>query len=1028
MRELIVSLGIAFSAAAGLAQTPSSATPEPAARAAVMARAQAARGDWLSKSVANKGPVIMVTHPDFGYGQPVAGVAVDNVACTSAPKVDLPEPQYDQDGSHAVAIGYCVQGKVRVDISFPGGGYAPSQVATITGGGASGATGRLILLGTANPADPTGVNDSSAPIENAVDYAVRLGTAVEGYPAVRVPAGTYRVTEGIRVPTVIDFGGDSRASTTLNVGPGPQDLLFYYNAPSLTSYALGNFTGAVHDLVLQGPGHTHFGSLLTISNGIGLHFHDLSIQNSGGSGIHISGLSERLTFDDVFINDVRWPGYGGGNETHFHKLILWSPGVTDNNAYYYGPNAVGGVANGYVGGVFTGGSLEGLACDGRGHCTLTERGHNGVAPLPAGGWFQVSGVGDLTAANGVFQAAAVANNRPAAGEFQVTYDVVSSSNTVSPFYYDAGAHIKLRSPVTSRPSGESSGLAGASFTIAEFPVPYGSFNPNGEDYRFEDGSIKTVAFSGGIQAYQLGVGTFEGMYVEAAQPSLSSSFTNGGWQPFTYLSSSLSSASTCSGAAWCAVKDAADPAENWFPNYSSSTQYTDLTNMAGDMEIMPPDYNPAVSSPSAFVAGVNRNQFEVVQGVFAADGNLYIERRNLAGLGGVMTPISWPAGSIVGWVNATGTLTNGGSHVEVANNHLNSQYPLPKGWTAECNDNGPNICASMILGVSPDYVVTYPLGTPGQRTIGGAVTLDGYDLEGFCNDATHAGNDCIKVQGRGFVFEAGGAYQMSYTAAPAALANGVTQGNAGSYYTTKAGVIPIYYPSTGWYSSVSVVDNDSRAVVIAPQSKEPYNGWAEVMLQGQTGEGGQSTLPNGATPGYGFGYGHQYTTADCWYDTPSASQKTVNERFCFKGGPKFTGTDLGFEHDLWNPATQRWVTAFSCHADSADPTRDDCTVGGTLTAASYSGGTYTANVRPGLGVPAGSCKTLGVAVGGFPANLSGHGVVPVSVPNPTVVPGGLVALAPYGVTLTSTGANLVFCDSGSAPGNAPAGNYNFKVF
>lgn len=1022
MRELIAALGLLFSTAGGLAQ---------AAPQTVVHPDDAARRDWFRANVATKGPVVMVTHPDFGFGQPVQAIEVTNDRCTSAPAIAIPSPAHSEDGSQATAIGYCVDGRVRVDITFPGGGYDPSQVASITGGGTAGSSGRLVLLGTANPADPTGAHDSAAAIENAVDYAVRLGSSGEGYPAVRVPAGSYKVTAGLRIPGIIDFGGDSTASSALTVGTGPQDLIYYYLCETCTSFAVGDNTGGVHNLTLQGSGHRSIGTLLAIEGNVGNHFHDLSLQNSGGIGIHIIG-TERFGFDDIYISNVRWPGLGGGNETHIRKLIIWGPGFSDSGSYQYGPNTVNGVATGYLGGEFTGGTLTRLTCDGRGECTLTEAGHKGIAPFAVGAWFQISGVADLTAANGVFQAAAVANHSPAAGDFQVTFKVVSSSNQVSPFYYDSSANIQIRDPISATPTGSSAGLSAAKFTIADFPVPYQAWNVGGgaENIAFENGSIKTTAYAGCFGGYQLGVGQFAGFYCEAAQPSLSPSFTNGGWQPFTYTSAAFpASATGCSLAAYCSITAAFDPAHNWFINYSSSTQYVDLAPARDYLQIMPPDYDPSSTAPSRSVTGVNRNQFEVIQGVFASDGRLYISGRTLAGFGGISSPATWPAGSILGWINSTHTLSNGASHLVLANNHLNSQFPLPTGWTAECNDNGPNICASVVLGVTPDYVVTFPAGTKGQTIIGGGVTIDGYNLEGYCNDTNRIGNECIKVQGGGAVWLGGGASTLNFTAAAGAIANGVTQGSTGTYYATKAGIIPVYYPSTRTYSAVNARDNDSDAMVIVPRpTTTPYSGWAESTILGQTGEGGASVLPLGATPGYHDGFGHQYTTADCWYDTPSASQTTVNERFCFKGGPGFTGSSLGFEHDLWNPATQRWVTAFSCHADPSDPTRDDCMVAGALAAGSYSGDTYMATVAAGQTIAAGSCKAIAVAIAGFPTNLAGHGVVPVSVPNPTVLPGGLVALAPYGLSLTSTGARLTFCDWGSAAGNAPAGSYSFKVF
>src|SRR5580698_5346458 len=113
----------------------------------------------------------------------------------------------------------------------------------------------------------------------------------------------------------------------------------------------------------------------------------------------------------------------------------------------------------------------------------------------------------------------------------------------------------------------------------------------------------------------------------------------------------------------------------WMANTAGNVQ--DISSYGSNLYIYPPDYSPSSSSPSAYVTGVNQNQYETVVGAFTS-GMLYILSRS--GISG--TYPSWPAGS---YVQNLGTNTFGPQVTAISNHFESIDTPGP-GWAVYCND------------------------------------------------------------------------------------------------------------------------------------------------------------------------------------------------------------------------------------------------------------------------------------------------------------------------------------------------------
>lgn len=195
----------------------------------------------------------------------------------------------------------------------------------------------------AGGADPTGVNDSTAAIQAAVAFAIANPQASIGgsLPCVYIPAGLYKVSQTIRIPSNLCIVGDSSQGSILQLISPTSNLLTVYSGPcSGTQQCNGQIT----DLQLDGSGHATTGNLLEIDGGIQFHISNISLVNHGGRGLQLNNNSERFRSDNLTIVSVRWPIIMAGdiNESYFVNTQINAPGSTaeayGEEDYCYGVN------------------------------------------------------------------------------------------------------------------------------------------------------------------------------------------------------------------------------------------------------------------------------------------------------------------------------------------------------------------------------------------------------------------------------------------------------------------------------------------------------------------------------------------------------------------------------------------------------------------------------------------------------------------------------------------------------------------
>jgi len=195
----------------------------------------------------------------------------------------------------------------------------------------------------AGGADPTGANDSTAAIQAAIAFAVASPQAGSSgsTPCVYIPAGLYKVSNTIRIPSNICIEGDSSQASVLQLTSGQTNLFTVYGA-NCPSNELCN--GQISDLQLYGNGHLTTGTLLEVDAAVQFHITNVSMSNHGGRGLQLNNNSERFRSDNLSISSVRWPIVLSGdiNESYFFNTQILTPGATaerfGEEFYCYGVN------------------------------------------------------------------------------------------------------------------------------------------------------------------------------------------------------------------------------------------------------------------------------------------------------------------------------------------------------------------------------------------------------------------------------------------------------------------------------------------------------------------------------------------------------------------------------------------------------------------------------------------------------------------------------------------------------------------
>lgn len=808
--------------------------------------------------------------PMFAAGQPIKGVQVSNGGCTSNPMVTFPAPQYRQDGSQATAQGLCIQGQTLVYISFPGGGYTASQTPTITGGGTHGATGTLELAGTAGPADPTGKTDSSAAILNAIDHAQAMGVMSKNAAQVRIPNGTYRLDDTLRVPCDVTLVGDAENATILEPANNSANGLTFYSVRDNQPNAW-TCTGGARDLSIVTPnGHFYKATELAVLGSTGLNFNNIVIGGGGGIGINLEGGSERNSFHNISINTVRWPLVVNGNENTFVKLNIASPGEAGDRwfmctGYQYTSNCVDGK---YPSPEFRKGALVSAAADGSTARFYVKgdygnRMPQGVSPIIAGMRFVVAGTSGSNL-NGTYTVTKLFQNVRSGPGGQCTSD--------SPCF-----EVEAQSTQNG-----TANVTNATWKPAILPDRNSAVWFAGADDTFIGGSIKALWAAGAFTDGGSFIGRVSDFYLEGfpvnGQPHVDSEFQAPGLQPQTKLKEALTAS-----AGKYTVVGVDDP--GWFPEYVQDKMdaYEGKGVYPARVRITCADYQYGSMEPCAGNSAVERGQWEDVNGYMTGDGFMILQRD--LDTSTVKKSVAWPAGSLVTHVLVIGYYPQ----FNWFSNHDEAIDAPSDGWATDCDDHGKNICGSFLLGNIPDMVVSFtPKNHPSKGIWGVRSYLSLIDNEERLADTEADGANWIKVVGNG-----GFATALGWHVYPDANDGSVVNNELpGERYVDVENADGSY----GW-SDFSDLD-DGLTFAYSPNGHPAYS----KTINDGTGHviPGVNANPDGTIP-----FGMQYADSYCFYDTPATVGGHAAEQTCMLGGPHNSGSNAGFIQRHWDGS--KWV-------------------------------------------------------------------------------------------------------------------------
>ncbi len=889
-------------------------------------------------NIIQKGPKIDVRDSDFSLGQPVGGITVTNGACTSAPTVSIPPPQYSQDGSQATAIAKCVNGQVEIGITFPGGGYISSEVPTISGGGTSGVAATLTLAGTAGPADPTGTSPSLAAIENAVDYAYSHAETSQSVAEVYIPQGVYELDGTLRVPCDISLEGDGMASTILNPIINQDNGITVY--PATQHPDAWDCRGSISKLAINTPsGHLYSATELSILSSAGFSLKDIDVSGGGGRGISTQAGTERTYASDIEIDTVRWPLIWNGNEQHMKKLNIALPGASEDTVqepdgsygnYCFGTgNCVDGE---YPSTQWNGGNLTYASGDGT-TATFYIRGNSpliSTSPIVAGQHFTVAGTTGVDL-DGLYVATSVTNNVTSdpSGSCSATNEcfevqgkstaqgvaTITASSTTATFSADSDV-ITLSSNTGFSPWASISGegipsntwvvaVQGDTVTLSQvtsaaetdsavtsMPVWKPTIMPDHNAAvtfasaagAIDDGSIKPLFYAGCFHVNTFG-SSISHFYCEGfplnGQPTVNSTLEYGGDPPVTSLTGNLNG--SMGPLSQVSVAD-----NSWFQTYINDPQDILLFNAGQVVKIVPQDYSYGNTSPSAYVQGVLRDQYELATVVMSRNNQMFVIARNDNG-STAPDGTTWPAGSEVAEYPQA---NSGYGPLLFADNHVNAINPPSGNWSTGCNDQNENICGSYLIGSIPNQISTFSTGQAATQA-----GLAGANVELLANERWGSGNDAsAEPEGAGFVktVGSGGVVMSSWggTALHTGYGNEATTGQllADGYVNVQS--------ADGSYPYASYTDLDNGLTFNTSDG-------GETVSHINTWPGGDPLTgsPAGSTIGL------QFENSYCYWDTSPSTGGHATSRWCFRGGPSASGTASGFEYDTWNGSS--WVNLFN---------------------------------------------------------------------------------------------------------------------
>lgn len=448
---------------------------------------------------------------------------------------------------------------------------------------------------------------------------------------------------------------------------------------------------------------------------------------------------------------------------------------------------------------------------------------------------------------------------------------------------------------------EAIGTATAPATI--LPDPHGSiYIDKAVNVSFIGGSVKSTYMESGVKIWAGSVIRFQNFYHEGTYfggtnvLSTNHAYIVGGKGEQTYLTGALSASALSAN-----VKDA-----SWMPQFFGAAG--DLSVNDGDYYpyvILPQDYDRTSSAPSAYVSGLNKNQYEIVnlEG-YTPDGLLHVQPAGGRGLFNTPVPASWPAGSVIE------EYTGGGASLELDGVHMNIvQGPQNSGngWQAGCNQTNVNACGEIVVGYEPDVVA--PTANPATNQVGYYTPLnDAYDK---LNGATAS----LKMRHMEMFSSGSNPATGMVVAEHRALIDIEGAIDPERVETTNATM----GSSTGMQVGIAAATGGSTVFAPkyangTPAAVNLTMAGGEVLWDSLRGVFHKHTSMFGMNQQYGtFMNGMQYQSLYCMFDTPALDGGHIQNRVCQGGGPNNTagngtGYGGGLEYDSWNGSN--WVDMF----------------------------------------------------------------------------------------------------------------------
>lgn len=685
------------------------------------------------------------------------------------------------------------------------------------------------------------------------------------FPCLYFPAGTYKFSGSIRIPTFACVVGDGPQSTVLQETGAKSDLLVVVNFPGYSGL-LWNTGVYVGNLTLAGSGSTTTGALFApLSSPPTLD--NVGFYNTAGRGMALYETSERSNYTNLNMNDVRFPIIADLYETRFTNLTMNSPGGTADG-HCYTINCPTYVFPAALKSTYTLVSASGNGTT----ASYVFSGNSGSAPsMPVGTEVYFNGITGTTTLNGYFFVSSTASNSPVSGEFTVT--------------------------VSSTANGTGT-VTGATFGTSLRPEDRHAAIWVGGGYynRFVGGEMKPMTYMPVFKFNYANADLVSDAYFEGYLNSINAAVLFNGL-PDQLVGNGTTSNCNISGTNYRCIPVTADSAQ-WWPAYiglaSDLPTYASTVTYNITAYIFCADYNPASSAPCAQNPGVLQNQYEIAQVAVANDTGLaYITSGNLSGS-------TAPSGTM--WVNPVIELPGGGASgtgVKFERIHWSVDYPasLQNGYVQHCADNTPWMCGEILTSIDDQYI-----HHSGGANITGYPFAFGSNAEMTLTDTWGGGNPELTGQGWIKVSSRAMFYTPNGVIPTAGETNEISTKTGNRQLTDSNGTPNIYSTVTGAAANFSLVGtgqqyNDNLLIDSSGNSPRyflrTYDGYQPAGI--------------GGNPGSTIGMGLQFNDSRCLTGVPTATNQ--NFRFCVTDYNNSLGPEVVYQTtNNANSSPPTWVT------------------------------------------------------------------------------------------------------------------------